>query len=406
MTRLFRLFPLFLFLGLSLLAPGAEAACGPDRVQASGAIYRICMPPAGRYNGRLVVWAHGFQDAGTPVSIPEQQLKAGNLSLPDLVNGLGFGFATTSYARTGLAVRQGMADLLDLVSLYRAEQGTPAKVYLTGASEGGLITALLAERHPEAFSGALAVCGPVGDFAWQMRYLGDARASFQYFFPELIPGDPFRPSPELAAGWEDYYAATVKPALLARENRKRLKQWVKTAKLAYDPKHPLATMEDAARQVLGYMVMDLEDARETLGGMPFGNAGVRYRGASDNAALNERVPRVEADAAALAEIQAHYDTGGRPGIPLITVHTSLDPLVPYRHEKLYLGKTRRSKSYPKKHFNIQVERYGHCNLTRNETLLAFAALLLYAGDAPALAGLDASTRQTLLQLARRYRLPL
>lgn len=401
MTRPFRLFPLLL-LALSLLASGAEAACGPDRIQASGAIYRICMPSTVPYNGRLVVWAHGFQTSGTQVSIPEDQLAVNGQSLPELVNGLGFGFATTSYAKTGLAVRQGTADVLDLVNLYRAEQGAPTKVYLTGASEGGLITALLAEQHPEAFSGALAVCGPVGDFAYQMEYLGDARAAFQYFFPELIPGDPFRPAPELAAGWDDYYAATVKPALLAPANRKKLKQWVKAAKLPFDPKKSLSTMEDAARQVLGYAVMDMEDARETLGGMPFGNLDRQYKGA----ALNREVPRAAADAAALAEMRANYDTGGRPGIPLITVHTSLDPQVPYRHEKLYLGKTRKSGSYPKQHFNIRVDRYGHCKLSRDEVLLSFAALMLYADDASALAGLDAATRQTLLQLARKYRLPL
>ena len=62
----------FVLLFLALLAPAASAQsiCDPDGVQASGSKYRICMPPAGSYNGNLVVWAHGFQDAGTPVQIP------------------------------------------------------------------------------------------------------------------------------------------------------------------------------------------------------------------------------------------------------------------------------------------------------------------------------------------------
>jgi len=38
-------------------------------------VYCIVMPPDGvPWNGRLVVWAHGFQDAGTPVGIPLDQL--------------------------------------------------------------------------------------------------------------------------------------------------------------------------------------------------------------------------------------------------------------------------------------------------------------------------------------------
>jgi len=116
-------------LSLAFAAGAAGAStCGPDGVQASGSIYRICMPDAPDYNNRLVIWAHGFQDAGTPVQIPEDQLSIGDVSLPELINGLGFGFATNSYSKTGLAVRPGMDDILDLVSIYAAEQGVPKKV--------------------------------------------------------------------------------------------------------------------------------------------------------------------------------------------------------------------------------------------------------------------------------------
>ena len=77
-----------LLLVLLSSAGAALAACDPDGVQDSGSIYRICMPPPAEYNGMLVVWAHGFQDAGTPVGIPEDQLCVDTVCLPDLVNGL------------------------------------------------------------------------------------------------------------------------------------------------------------------------------------------------------------------------------------------------------------------------------------------------------------------------------
>jgi hypothetical protein len=78
-TRSFAAFVLLL-----LFAAPAHATCDPDGVQASGSIYRICMPPAGQHNGSLVVWAHGFQDAGGPVEIPESQLCFGaGACLPD-----------------------------------------------------------------------------------------------------------------------------------------------------------------------------------------------------------------------------------------------------------------------------------------------------------------------------------
>lgn len=405
MNYLLRTIPLLLLAGISLLPSAAFGDCSPDRIQASGAIYRICMPPSGKYNHRLVMWAPGFQTAGTAVAIPEDLIEAGGVSLPDLANSLGFAFATTGYSKTGLAVRQGMADVVDLVNLFHTEQGAPEKIYLAGASQGGLVAALLAEQHPEVFSSALAVCAPVGDFADQMQYLWDALATFQYLFPTLIPGDPLNPTPDLIDRWPDYYATTVKPALLAPANRKRLKQWAKTAKLAFDPKRPIPTLENTARQVLGYAVMDLQEASATLGGSPFDNIGRQYRGVPDKAARGRDVTRVAADATALAEIRTNYDTSGRPGVPLITAHTSLDPLVPYRQAQLYLGKTRKSKSYLKKHINIRVNRYGHCNLTRDEVLLSFAALIVSAGDARILTGLDPATRGSLLRLALKYRLP-
>src|SRR5262245_603185 len=81
----------------------AESVCDRDGRQASGSIYRICMPTSG-YNGNLVVWAHGFQDAGTPISIPEGQLCSNDFCIYQIVNDLGFAFATNSYSKTGLAI--------------------------------------------------------------------------------------------------------------------------------------------------------------------------------------------------------------------------------------------------------------------------------------------------------------
>jgi predicted peptidase len=125
--------------------------------------------PAEDYNGSLVIWAHGFQDAGTPAQIPEDQLQIGDLSIPATINQLGFGFATNSYNKTGLAVRQGMDDILDLVKIYTAQQGAPEHIYVVGASEGGLIMALLVEQHPNVFNAGVAACGPVGDFPYQIN---------------------------------------------------------------------------------------------------------------------------------------------------------------------------------------------------------------------------------------------
>ena len=241
-----------------------QSLCGLDGIQASGSIYRICMPPAEDYNGSLVIWAHVFQDAGTPVHIPEDQLQLGDVSLPAIANQLGFGFATNSYSKTGLAVRQGMADILDLVHIYTTQQGAPEHVYIVGASEGGLITALLVEQYPDVFNAGVAACGPVGDFPYQINYLGNARATFQYFFPRLIPGDPFAPPPGIVHSWSSYYETRVHPVVFAPANRSRLDQWVTVAHLPFDPDRYLETVAVSVRDVLRYAVVNLNVHYQTL----------------------------------------------------------------------------------------------------------------------------------------------
>ncbi len=370
-----------------LSAPaGATSICDPDGVQTSGSIYRICMPPPDQYNGNLVIWAHGFQDAGTPVGIPEDQLCIGDFCIPELVNALGFGFATNSYSKTGLAILQGKDDILDLVDVYAAHKGTPAKVYLVGASEGGIITALNVEQHPDVFSAGVAACGPVGNFPLQINYFGDARATFQVFFPGVIPGDPFHPSDALIAAWPTYYDLIVKPIVFAPASRSRLDQWVRVARLPFDAANYLESVEVSVQDVLRYSVVNLNDGAETLGGFPFDNIGRVYTGSNNDDLLNLVVQRVAADPVAVAAMNTSYATTGVLVSPLITLHTDRDQQVPYIHEPLYALKTLASGSFLSRHLPIKINRFEHCNFTPEEVLASFAIMLFYDGALAEISG--------------------
>jgi pimeloyl-ACP methyl ester carboxylesterase len=364
-----------------LLAPATWAAslCGPDGLQASGSIYRICMPAPGEHNGDLVIWAHGFQDAGTPVQIPEDQLVVGGISIPEVINTLGFGFATNSYSKTGLAVRQGMADILDLIDIYTAEHGAPTRVYLTGASEGGLITTLLVEQHPDKFTGGLAACGPIGDFPYQINYFGDARLIFEVYFPGLIPGDPFNPSPELADNWESFYAQVVKPAVFDPANRTKLRQWAKVAKLPYNAGDFLNTVEVSVADVLRYAVVNARDAAMTLGGFPYDNRDRIYTGSENDFLLNLLVPRLRADGTALTEMRTRYNTRGQLAVPLVTLHTTRDQQVPQPHQVFYTLKTLSTGDFLTLHVPLTVDRFEHCNFEAAEVLVSFGLLLQATG---------------------------
>lgn len=387
----------------------AESVCDPDGVQSSGSIYRICMPAFGDYNGMLVVWAHGFQDAGTPVSIPEDQLCVADFCIPELVNDLGFAFATNSYSKTGLAVLQGMADIRDLVRLFTLYKGAPRKVFLIGASEGGLITALSVERRPDIFSAGVAACGPVGSFPFQINYFGDARVTFDYFFPGVIPGDPFDPSPALTMAWSDYYERVVRPVVFDPANRSLLDQWVAVAKLPFDDSNYLDTVQLSVRDALRYAVVNLTDAAQTLGGFPFENRWRVYSGSDDDALLNNLVRRAAADAAAVWAMNTAYRTTGFLLRPLITLHTRDDQQVPYAHEPLYNLKTAATGALFTRHLNIPINRFGHCNFTQAEALFSFAVMLFYDGILQGVSGtgavLSAAELTTFERLAAAAGLP-
>jgi len=161
-----------LMASMSPLPAEAEGSVGgyQDGPQSSGATYRICMPGADTWNSDLAIYAHGYVPFNEPVAIPEDQLVLPDTtSIPEVMNGLGFAFATTSYSTNGLAIREGVQDVRDLVDVFRALHGDPRRIYLGGASEGGLVTVLALERFPETFNDGLAACGPVGSFCQQVN---------------------------------------------------------------------------------------------------------------------------------------------------------------------------------------------------------------------------------------------
>ncbi|MCK4450130.1 MAG: prolyl oligopeptidase family serine peptidase, partial [Anaerolineae bacterium] len=279
-------------------------ACDPDGVQESGAVYRICMPTIPPWNGDLVVYAHGYVSPTEPIGIPEDQMTLPDgTSLADIANLLGYAFATTSYSTNGLAVLEGIADLVDLVDVFTAQKGAPDKVYLIGGSEGGLITTLAVEQHADVFDGGLAMCGPYGDFGYQINYFGDFRVVFDYFFPGLIPGSPVDIPDWLLEEWDTYYETTIKPEIEDPANASLVDQLLSVTDAAYDVEDA-STKEATIQSLLWYNAFSTNDGMDKLGGQPFDNQNRVYAGSDDDAQLNQGVQRFSADQAALDEISA------------------------------------------------------------------------------------------------------
>lgn len=329
----------------------------------SGALSLMCMPPFG-WNGQLVIYAHGYVAPSEPLGFYQLSTPDGT-SLPALVQSLGFAFATTSYRQNGLAIVEGAEDIRELVAAFGEAYPAPTRTHLAGVSEGGLVTTLLAERSPELFSSALAACGPIGSFRLQLNYLGDFRVLFDYFFPGLIPGSPIEIPAGVIQNWETVYVPAITAALVT--NPSRALELMRVSKAAYDPAN-LATVVTTTINALWYNIVGTNDATQKLGGNPYGNRLKWYSGSQNDLRLNLAVRRFTASPAALAALQA-YETDGDLSIPLVTLHTTADEVVPFAHELLYLPKVDlfdRGRFVP-----IPVSRYGHCNFTTNELLGSF-----------------------------------
>jgi hypothetical protein len=384
MVRILRLLliviaPLLLVVALSsLLAYPAAATpssvCEPDGQLPSGAYYRICMP-TGEWNGDLVIYAHGYVSFNKPITIPEDQLQLpGGVSLPELINSLGFAFATTSYRMNGLAVETGVADLVDVAAVFSATHTVPTHTLVTGVSEGGLITALAIEQRYDVFDGGLAACGPIGDFSQQINYFGDFRVLFDYFFPGVMPGSPISIPLSLINDWPHYYTATIQPLIFAPTNAVTLSQLLSVSHAPYVT-GLITTVDTSVYDALSYNVLATNDAVEKLGGQPFDNHNRVYAGSADDGQLNQVVQRFTADQAALNEIDAIYQTTGLLTVPLVTLHTTLDQQVPYWHAQLYRGKVIRNDSLAFHQARVGENLYGHCNFSSNDALGAFGKLV-------------------------------
>lgn len=351
-------------------APGLAQTPGPcvDSVLPDGARALVCTPTAG-WNGQVVVYAHGYVPVQQPIGFYNLELPDGT-DLPTLIQSLGFAFATTSYRQNGLAIVEGVEDVKQLVEAVPQHTGSvPTRTWLTGVSEGGLVTTLAAEKYPGLFDGAYALCGPIGDFRLQINYIGDFRVLFDYFFPGVIPGSPLSIPAEVILGWADYEARIT--GLLAA-NPARAVQLLRVAKAPYDPSVP-QTVAQTTLGLLRYNIFGTNDATAKLGGNPFDNRVRWYAGSSNDLVLNLRVKRFSASPRAVNAMRAYTPTGDL-SIPLVSLHTTADEIVPAVHELVYLSKVRtedRGRFLP-----LPVFRYGHCSFTSEEVLFGFGLLLL------------------------------
>src|SRR5918994_4978921 len=157
-----------------------------DGQLSSGAPYQVCVNQQ-LWNGDLVIFVPGYTNPAATPTTPTGDI--GGLSAADVVTSLGYAWATTGFRGTGLVVPNTWIaqDLLSLVQIAKTFlQNRVGRTFLTGGSQGGLITTLGVERYPLVFTGGLAACGPIGNYRRQLQYVGDFRAVFDFYFDPVI----------------------------------------------------------------------------------------------------------------------------------------------------------------------------------------------------------------------------
>ena len=157
-----------------------------------------------------------------------------------------------------------------------------------------------------------------------------------YFFPDILPATATNIPTGLMRHWQPKFEGMALSALA--QNPINAGYLMSTSKAAYDPLDPM-TVGHTTSEVLWYDVFAMENAKDVLGGSPFDNTDRIYSGSADDAALNAGVHRYKASPTALANLQA-YQTTGQLTRPLVSLHTTLDPVVPYDHEAVVRRKGR------------------------------------------------------------------
>jgi hypothetical protein len=365
-----------------------------------GAAYRIEVPQ--HWNGRLVVWAHGYRGTGTTVYVDNPPLRAHYVAA-------GFAWAASSYATNGYDVGQGVRDSYDLIDQFRRSTGTAARsVLMSGASMGGQVTAVMIEKHPHAFTGAMPMCGVLGDTTL-FDYFLDADATAAALAGVRI-GYPLHPGDSYQDQWRAQ-VASILPALGVTAGEPPAltpagKTWSAVVERRTGGVRPgfdgAFAYWNTARALdplpdlpfLFGLYPGLTGGTENIAaGNVAGNRRTFYRstdGFWPTAAewrLNASVLRVGPTVPPSRDLTGVPHVYGRPAIPVLSLHDVGDLFVPFSMEQIY---ARRVAANGRSGLFVSraIRGVGHCDFTPAELTRGFDDLVRWvdggrrpAGDA-------------------------
>ncbi len=324
----------------------ASALTTIEGVSDTGALYGIWVPDA--WNGSLVVFAHGRVPETEPLKLP-----ASGLAWRDIVLPQGYAFAMSSFSANGMAIKEGTVDTRALTNLFRDMYGEPRYSYIIGHSLGAIIALQLAETESTKFDGVLTSCGAVAGPGDLFDYRFHVRALFDYFYPGALPWPVENPP----ANWSQALLTQIfiqkvapKPAgavTLAGMNVTKI---------------PFTNPNELAESILTpifSLSFVMSDAMSRAKGVPMDNDDVWYAGSPNDTVLNGKIARESRSRATNNYFRQFYTPTGEVRVPMVSLHTTRDPEVPFAMENIYKQRAT-DAGYGDNVVLLRSNRYGHC----------------------------------------------
>lgn len=348
--------------------PGASTSFG----QIGGASYAIEMPA--KWNGELVLYAHGFAGFGTEVSV---QTPPAALRSYLITNG--FAWAASSYSENGYDPGIGADDTLALKKKFVEDFGAPERTYIAGASMGGNVVSLALENQAGEYDGGLALCGAlmgIGQIDYLVSWIAAAEYTSGLSFPIGEPGANLT-----SLFLQDVPRELGSPA----QPTEKGKQFASIIKNTTGGARPFFKEGFIEQYTVNFGLALIDPERKTLVNRAATNDGVNYHidpglGLTD-AQINAGIKRYASDPSA-RNAEQHPDavlTTGNISVPLLTLHGTGDLFVPITMEQDYKKAVAASG---KSDLLVQraIRSAGHCKFSEPELTTAFEDLVAWVRD--------------------------
>jgi putative cell wall-binding protein len=367
--------------------PGAEVHVGALDVGGQGeAGYRIEVPAD--WNGTLVLYAHGF------VSAAQEALVVQNPPLREFLVSQGIAWAASSYSRNGYVIDEAVEETHALLTAFTDITGAPAptQTIFHGVSMGGHITGAAIEARPTAYSGALPVCGVMGDLDLFDYFLDVNAVAATLAGQELpIPGgqgyiagtaQAIDAALGLTAGLTApagaRYAEVVEQ--LSGGERPIFEEsfafWNRDAAVDLGPAGRVPFLQTVYSKALSSFILDpvgIDAATSNVDTTYAFDTLVDRAASAPEVALNAAVPRVPQEGPApFATLAADFR------IPVLTLHTIGDLFVPMSMQQRY---AERANAAGTEELLVQraIRATGHCTFSPEELIEGFTDLIAWVG---------------------------